>query len=104
MKNENGITLIVLVVTIILMMILAYVGTTVGMNAYQQSKIYRFVTQMQLIQGKVDDIAKDPSTSSLGDAVTDTSTIEESRNETIVYIGDSSDFRQFSVDQMKSQL
>jgi len=111
MKRNNveadGITLIVLIITIIVMLILVSVGTTVGINALNQSKIYKFVTQMQLIQSKVDDIAKDPSidTSSLGDEVTDTNTIDRARGElTTGDMGNNSDFRQFSTDQMKNQL
>lgn len=66
-KDNRGITLIALVITIILMLILASVTTYTGFKTYRNSKVNKFVAQMQLIQTKVDDIVS-------------TSTIEELNN------------------------
>lgn len=54
MRENKGITLISLVITIIIMIILAAVVITYGMDTYENMKIVRFVTQMQGIQKKVD--------------------------------------------------
>lgn len=55
-KDNKGITLIVLIITIIVMLILVSVTTFTGINAYKNSKVTQFVTQMQLLQSKIDDL------------------------------------------------
>ncbi|MBO4816386.1 MAG: prepilin-type N-terminal cleavage/methylation domain-containing protein [Clostridia bacterium] len=71
MKNEKGITLASVIIAIILMSILIGVTTYSGINSYRNTKIKQFIYQMQLIQGKVDEIvnAKE-DTSQLGEAST----------------------------------
>jgi len=59
MRKNNGITLMILVITVIVMIILAAVTLTYGMETYQNIKINRFVTQMQLIQKTVDNFYED---------------------------------------------
>ena len=56
-KNENGITLSVLVITIIIMLILASVSIGVGKNSLDSTKLQGFYTQLEIIQKRVDDIA-----------------------------------------------
>lgn len=58
MKNQNGITLIVLVITIILMLILSSVTVYLGKENVEKSKVVNFVAYMQTIQEKVDFIAQ----------------------------------------------
>jgi type II secretory pathway pseudopilin PulG len=55
-KNNKGITLIVLVITVILLLILSGVGVNVATDSYKNAKVNKFVTQMQLIQEKIDNI------------------------------------------------
>lgn len=54
MKNEKGITLTILAVTIIIMVILAGTVMTYGTNSLNASKMKNFSYEMQQIQGKVD--------------------------------------------------
>lgn len=54
-KNDKGITLIVLITTIILMLILTSVATYTGINIYKRAQVTKFVAQMQIIQTKVDE-------------------------------------------------
>lgn len=54
MKNERGITLTILAVTIIVMVILAGAVMTYGTNSLNTSKFQNFNYEMQQIQGKVD--------------------------------------------------
>ena len=56
-RNDKGITLIALIITIILMLILVSVGAYNGIESYKNAKVTNFVTQMQLIQEKVDQIS-----------------------------------------------
>lgn len=56
MKNEKGITLAILAITIIVMVILAGAVMTYGTNSLNTSKLQNFNYEMQQIQGKVDTI------------------------------------------------
>ncbi len=55
-KDNKGITLIALIMTVIIMLILASVTAYTGINAYKNSKVNHFVNQMQLLQAKIDDL------------------------------------------------
>ena len=55
-RNNKGITLIALIITIILMLILTGVGVSSGIESYKNAQVSKFVAQMQLIQEKVDSI------------------------------------------------
>ncbi|MCI8412163.1 MAG: hypothetical protein HFJ40_07060 [Clostridia bacterium] len=58
-KNNKGITLITLVVTVIVIGILASVATYSGIEVINSSKLTRFTTEMKLIQTKVNEIYED---------------------------------------------
>lgn len=53
MKNNKGITLITLIVTVIIMLILASVATYTGLNSIEQSRVVTFVSEMQVAQSRV---------------------------------------------------
>ena len=58
MKNKNsqkGITIIALVITVIMLLILASVATYTGIESYDKAEQIKFVSQMKLIQAKVDE-------------------------------------------------
>ena len=55
-QNQKGITLIALVVTIIILLILSTIGITKGIESYKDSKLLKFIAEMQTIQAKVDEI------------------------------------------------
>lgn len=61
-KNEKGITLIALIITVIVMLILLSTTAYVGIDTYKESRIIAFVTQMQIIQKKVDTLVSDENT------------------------------------------
>ncbi len=56
MKNQKGITLVSLVITIIVMAILASVGTIAGLDSIKTSQKVTFITQLEMIQKKVNTI------------------------------------------------
>lgn len=56
LKNEKGITLIVLIVTVVIMLILVYAGITYGSYSISEVKLQNFAYELQQIQGKVDHI------------------------------------------------
>ena len=54
MKNNKGITLIALVITIIILLILTSIVTVTSMDTYEFANMTKFVAEMQLIQKEVD--------------------------------------------------
>lgn len=54
MKNESGVTLVSLVITIILIFILASITTYSGIEAYKDMKKENYVAKLKVIQEKVD--------------------------------------------------
>lgn len=53
MKNQNGITLVSLVMTIILIMILATVGTYTSLEAYENMRVEAYIAKMKTVQEAV---------------------------------------------------
>ena len=53
MKNENGITLVSLVITVVIMMTLTFTVTFSGMSTLEYGRMKAFVSDMQMIQEKV---------------------------------------------------
>ncbi len=56
MKNENGITIITLVVTIVIMLILVGVVANSGMKSVKTAEKTAFISEMEMIQAKVNTI------------------------------------------------
>ena len=54
MKSEKGITLIVLITTIVIMVILASVAINAGNGSIESAKLQNFNYELQQVQGKVD--------------------------------------------------
>lgn len=55
-KDNKGITLVALIITVILILILVSITTYSGINTYKNAQVTKFVTQMQLLQTKVDSL------------------------------------------------
>lgn len=56
MINQKGITLVSLVITVIVIMILASITTVAGLDSIETSKKTTFVTQLEMVQAKVNTI------------------------------------------------
>ena len=54
--KENGVTLIALVTTIILLLILVTIGTTVGTSTIDSAKFTQFKTELKVMQSKVNEL------------------------------------------------
>ena len=80
-KNERGITLVALVITIVVIIILGSVAVKVGIESIEHSQMISFVSKMQLIQKKVDFLAENGGYESLGENVYELS--EEQKNKII---------------------
>lgn len=68
--KENGITLIVLVVTIVLTLILATTGITVGNSAIEFAQFSQFKAELKIIQNKVNQLNQENKTDK-GQGLTD---------------------------------
>lgn len=55
-KNNSGITLISLVITIILLLILATIGISSGISTVRSSRLTKFTTEMKIMQQKVNEL------------------------------------------------
>lgn len=56
LKNENGITLLALIITVIIMIILVSAGIRYGGTSLSEIKLQNFSYELQQIQGRVDAI------------------------------------------------
>lgn len=108
-KDNKGITLVALIITVILMIILTSVTTYTGINTYRKMQVTKFVAQMQLIQGKVDEL-KDSKTidelNTMGDEIpTDKQAIITTANTRgEITSRDISSYRYFSSENLKQEL
>ena len=124
MKNEKGVTMVSLVVTIILMVILASVTTYSGIESYKDMKKENYIAQLKVIQEKVNLIAEEyqnwegkSSTTTINDYLTTGieghaglgfSKITDGETTLIKLIEDASEnkvnYYYFSTDSIKEQL
>ena len=109
MKNQKGITLIALIITIIVMLILASVTVYVGTENIDNSRMVNFVSYMQTIQKNVDFIAEYEDYTKYGTELTDNNksilqNILNSPNETFVTTIDSTYLRYFDSSYIASDL
>lgn len=59
MKNQKGITMVILVVTIILLLLLSGVTMTVSLQSLHMANVQSYVSKMKVIQGKVDNFVQE---------------------------------------------
>ncbi len=59
MKNQDGLTLVTLMLTIIIIIILAAISVYTGVEAYKTIKIQNFIAQMRVIQERINIICED---------------------------------------------
>lgn len=64
-KSSKGITLIILIITVIILMIIISVSTYTGLESYGRAERTEFVSRMQLIQTKVDELIKEKNSEEL---------------------------------------
>lgn len=79
-KDNKGITLVSLIITIIIMSILVSVVTYSGIDTYRNAKITNFVAQMQLIQTKVDELVESKTIEEINTLGLQEITTEEQNN------------------------
>ncbi len=113
-KDNNGITLITIIISIIIMAILVGVTTYSGIESYKEAKVVKFVSQMQLIQAKVDEIQKDQEEVNrlIENKVANVSAIEKAYqngevpfDDSITYNSDYiNQFKLFTIDNLKNEL
>ncbi len=58
MKKNSGITLVSLVITVIILALISSITVRVSTRAYEQIKIQNFISQLKVIQSKVDQVAE----------------------------------------------
>ena len=53
MKTQNGVTLMIAAITIVILAILVGVGVNVGTKTYQNAKVEAYIQKMNMIQARV---------------------------------------------------
>ena len=99
-KDNKGITLISLIITIILMLILTSVTVYTGLDTYKFSKVNAFVTEMQLIQAKVDELVEMRNIEELGSEVTSNSAINSAYLNNEILSNNISEYRYFTKEDL----
>lgn len=79
MRNEKGITLLTLGITIILLLIIATLGITYSNSSQQSAKLTKYKTEIEIIQAKVETIKDDEEFNQVLEnyGLTDESTIKK---------------------------
>ena len=108
-KNQKGITLTVLVITIVLMVMLAAVTIEVGTGSIDNSRLLSFLSYMQTIQSKVNLIAEYEDYSNYGETLSNGNksklqTILNSKNESFSTTIDSPYLKFFDSSHIASDL
>lgn len=103
--NQKGITIIALILTIVVMLILTSVTIYVGTDSIEYSKMVKFVTYMQTIQKKVDQIVENGNYNQYGE---DTTAEQQQILQEILFIEESTsnvaDFKYFDSSTVSEQL
>ena len=122
MKNEKGITLVALVITIILMMILLSVSIETGFTTYENMKVQAFIAKMITVQEAVDKLCDKYSIQEINEMGSSFNSVENDTEKNVLsnlinvenrpqlnwyeLAGDSntSNYRYFSIDDISSIL
>lgn len=108
MKQEKGITLIALMVTIIVMIIIASIAIKTGLDSLDETELQGFYTQLDIVQKKVDEIViSNENYNLLGIELTSTqkSNLQNILNTKLSSLDlNSSSFRYFTVEKLKDEL
>ena len=103
MKNEKGITLVMVIITVLMLAIIAGLAVNSGIDVYKNSKVTKFETYMKILQKKVDVIIEEKiDYTTLGSSLTSeqktmlTTITENAFVETSADEIDSADLRYFS--------
>ena len=109
-ENKKGITLVAVIITVILMLILVSVITFEGIDSYKTSKVIKFVTEMQLLQAKVDDLVKTTNLEELNNLGLEITTNEQKNainsayNNQEITANDIGKYRFFTIDNILNEL
>ena len=102
-KDEKGISLLSLIITVIIMSILVGVSTYYGIESYKQAQVKQFVVQMQLIQTRVDELVELNEYQNLGSDASSYSVILSNANKSDGVSNNINDYKYFSKENLKNQ-
>lgn len=109
-KENKGITIIALVITIVIMLILASVTIYVGTDSVDYSRMVKFTSYMQAIQKQVDEISESGDYAEYGQGLTADqkerlTQVLENENDTFITSDVESEFLKFfNTDDLEQQL
>lgn len=84
MKKNDGITMLSLVLTVVILIMISSITVRVGLQSYNGVKIQNYISQLKVIQSKVDKVAENISDVDFNQFKR-LSSMEERRNTSIVF-------------------
>ena len=106
-KKENGITLMSLVITIVILLILASIATYSGIEVIKSSKLTKFTTEMKIMQTQVNELYQkmqdgDTTIEELGKDISDQTQVNKIFDEVgIETVDERGKYRYFDKDKIK---
>lgn len=115
LKENKGITLIALAVTVLVLLILASIGVSGGIDAIKSSIYYEAVSEIRMLQAKVNEIYEEnkttkkeygvqANTSDRSSQILQAYSTVKAKNTTGEDIGEINDYRYFSKNYIKETL
>jgi len=108
LKTQNGITLVILVVTIAIIIILTSIGISTGMKSVKYSRVLNFVSYMQVIQKKVDELVTNNKYTEIGVSAAGKSNVQTilnlAKTNGEIQSADASDYKYFDQSTISSEL
>lgn len=110
-KNNKGITLMALVITIIILIILASIGTYSGIQVVKSAQFTAFSTELKIMQTQVNKLYEEKKNGNteyvdgLGIAISSKTDVQEQANKVFTALGittDTSDYKYFDINTIKS--
>lgn len=108
-KNNNGITLMALVITIIILIILASIGTYSGIQVVKSAQFTAFSTELKIMQTQVNKLYEEKKNGNdevddLGKTISGSTTVQTHATKAFNASGitDTSDYKYFDTDTIKS--
>ena len=107
--NNNGITLMALVITIIILIILASIGTYSGIQVVKSAQFTAFSTELKIMQTQVNKLYEEKKNGNsdvdaLGKTISSSTTVQSNATKAFNASGirDTSDYKYFDTDTIKS--
>lgn len=100
LRSKNGISLVILVITLVILAILTIAGVTITKQSLNDSKVYSFITELEVIEKKMSVVNKEISLGSdayedIGTKYEDLDSAKQQKIQKILYQSGISDYSKY---------